>query len=249
MQRPRMPPSSTCPSWTRALGALPGGTSPVVVTCQRRASRSVALAMSSAHAAATRARRGDKTPPPRDGQAPPPSRPRPPRVRSPRPATTSLSTTRAAAFIAALHDVALAEILSATVRAVRPAVTPRGSRGCDMRGPCGRQSLCVPSGCDTRGLSHRSRAAPLHAELQHGGPATHLRRPPRGERRGERTRGQRTRGARRCAAPAAAASPRVTSPARRSARCEARGPPARIDVTALDDGAAASASTGTSPRR
>jgi hypothetical protein len=244
-----MPPSSTCPSWPRALGALPGDTSPVVVTCQRRASRSVAQAMSSALAAATRARRGDRTPTPSRRSPPPPSRPRPPRVRSPRPATSSRPTTRAAAFLAVPHGVTLAEILPATARASRPADTPRGPRGCDSRGPCGRQSLCVPSGCDTRGLSHRSRGAPPHAELQHCGPATHLRRPPRGERRGERTRGQRTRGARRCATRAAAASPAVTSPARRSAPCEARGPPARIDVTALDDGAAASAATGTSPRR
>jgi hypothetical protein len=36
-----------------------------------------------------------------------PSRSRPPRMRSPRPATTSLPSTRAAAFIVVLHHVAL----------------------------------------------------------------------------------------------------------------------------------------------
>jgi hypothetical protein len=73
---------------------------------------------------------------------PRPSRPRPPRMRSPRPATTSLPPTRAAAFIAVLHDVALAEILAATARASCPVVTPRDPRGGYPRGPCGRQSHC-----------------------------------------------------------------------------------------------------------
>ena len=44
-----------------------------------------------------------------------------------------------------------AEILSATTRAVRPAVAPRDPRGGYPRGPCCRQNRCSPSGCDTRG--------------------------------------------------------------------------------------------------
>ncbi len=135
-------------------------------------------------------------------------------MRSPRPATTSLPPTRTAAFIAFLHGVALAEILAATARAARPADTSRGPRGDYRRGPCGRQSLCGPGGCDTRGLLHGSRAALSHAEMGRWEFAAHRRRPQRAEggavdertgsgrlgreeRRGERTRGTRPTRARR----------------------------------------------------
>jgi hypothetical protein len=96
-----------------------------------------------------------------------PSRPRPPRMRSPRPVTTSPSSTRAAAFIASLHDVALAEIVPATARASRPAVTPRGPRGCDTRCPRNRQSLCIPSGCDTRCPLSSIARSPVASEMTH----------------------------------------------------------------------------------
>ena len=71
-------------------------------------------------------------------------------MRPPRPATTSLPPTRTAAFIAALHGVALAEVLAAAARAARPAVTPRGPRGGYPRSPCRRQSHCGPGVCDMR---------------------------------------------------------------------------------------------------
>jgi hypothetical protein len=92
--------------------------------------------------------------------------------------------------------VALPEILSAAANAVRSAVTARGPRGGDRRGPCVRKLIA-------------SQAVATHAILTHEARGTHRTRrsssvdspctgsAPHAARRGGRTRGTRPGGARR----------------------------------------------------
>jgi hypothetical protein len=63
------------------------------------------------------------------------------------------------------------EILPASARAVRPAVTPRGPHGGYPRGPCCRQSLCGPGGYDTRGPRSWIARSHRRCEMKHGEPA------------------------------------------------------------------------------